>query len=41
MTPRTLKDLVPILEELNREIKFARMRKDDFIERNNIHKNFD
>lgn len=38
MTPRTLKDLVPILEELNREIKFARMRKDDFIERNNIHK---
>lgn len=38
MTPRTLKDLVPILEELNREIKFARIRKDDFIQRNSIHK---
>ena len=38
MTPRTLKDLVPILEELNREIKYARIRKDDFIQRNTIHK---
>lgn len=38
MTPRTLKDLVPILEVLNREIKFARMRKDDFFQRNSIHK---
>ena len=38
MTPRTLKDLVPILEVLNREIKFSRMFKGDLPQRNSIHK---
>lgn len=36
MTPRTLKDLVPILAELNRIIKFSRMCKDDLLHRNDL-----
>ena len=36
MTPRTLKDLVPILEDLNRNIKFARICKGDLHQRNDI-----
>ena len=36
MPPRTLKDLVPILEDLNRNIKFARICKGDLHQRNDI-----
>lgn len=40
MTPRTLKDLVPILEGINRQIKLARLAKDDIIIRYDLVKMF-
>lgn len=40
MTPRTLKDLVPILEGINRQIKHARIAKDDIHVRYDLVKMF-
>lgn len=40
MTPRTLKDLVPILEGINRQIKLARLAKDDILVRYDLVKKF-
>lgn len=40
MTPRTLKDLVPILEGINRQIKHARIAKDDIHVRYDLVKKF-
>ena len=40
MTPRTLKDLVPILEGINRQIKLARLAKDDIFVRYDLVKKF-
>lgn len=40
MTPRTLKDLVPILEGINRQIKLARLAKDDILVRYELVKKF-